>query len=123
MILIIKRSRPSAVLLLFLAVGAIIRANEAAKPLVLEKSGAERQLPERLLGASAEALIEQNGTEQIRLFSPVDLSGGKKLQRIQTLAASDLTALSGPNAPADIQPETDGAIRLPAWSLTRILRK
>jgi hypothetical protein len=28
------------------------------KPLVLEKSGPERQLPERLPGASAEALIE-----------------------------------------------------------------
>ncbi len=33
-------------------------ADEAMKPLVLEKSGPERQLPERLLGASAEALIE-----------------------------------------------------------------
>ena len=33
-------------------------ADEAMRPLFLEKSGAERQLPERLLGASAEALIE-----------------------------------------------------------------
>ena len=32
--------------------------DDAAKPLALEKSGEERQLPERLLGASAEALIE-----------------------------------------------------------------
>ncbi len=33
-------------------------ADEALKPFVLEKSGPERRLPERLLGASAEALIE-----------------------------------------------------------------
>lgn len=33
-------------------------ADDAAKPLVMEKSGPERQLPERLLGALAEALIE-----------------------------------------------------------------
>ena len=33
-------------------------ADDAAKPLVLEKSGPERQLPERLLGASVESLIE-----------------------------------------------------------------
>ena len=33
-------------------------ADKAMRPLVLERSGPERQLPERLLGASAEPLIE-----------------------------------------------------------------
>ena len=33
-------------------------ADDAAKPLILEKSGPERKLPERLLGGSAESLIE-----------------------------------------------------------------
>ncbi len=33
-------------------------ADDAAKPLILEKSGPVRKLPERLLGGSAESLIE-----------------------------------------------------------------
>ncbi len=37
---------------------ATASAEDAARPLVLEKSGRERPLPQRLLGASAEAEIE-----------------------------------------------------------------
>ena len=44
--------------LFILFLRCVASADEEAKPLILEASGLERQLPERLLGASSEALIE-----------------------------------------------------------------
>lgn len=51
-------------------------SDEAMKPLVLEKSGPERQLPQRLLGASAEALIEHliDNPRKVAALKAMDLA-------------------------------------------------
>ena len=52
-----RRIVPFVFLVIFI-LPSVALADDAAKSLVLEASGPERQLPERLLGASAEALVE-----------------------------------------------------------------
>jgi len=62
------------------ACGAVVLGSRAAgaaeRPLVLEKSGAERKLPERILGASAEPLIEYliNDTRKVAALKEMDLA-------------------------------------------------
>ena len=60
--------------ILFLRIAA--SANEEAKPLILEASGLERQLPERLLGASAEAVIEHliDDPNKVAALKEIDLA-------------------------------------------------
>ena len=61
--------------ILFAPCGAS-RADDAAKPLVLERFGPERQLPERLLGASAEALVEHliDNPRKVAALGEMDLA-------------------------------------------------
>jgi hypothetical protein len=54
----------------FFACGDAAWADDAAKPLALEQAGPERQLPERLLGASAESLIEHLIDEPHKVAAP-----------------------------------------------------
>lgn len=51
-------------------------ADEAIKPLVLEKSGPERRLPERLLGASALPLFEHliDNPRKVAALKEMDLA-------------------------------------------------
>ena len=61
---------------IFFAPWQAASAADAAKPLVLEKAGPERRLPERLLGASAEPLIEHliDNPRKVAALAEMDLA-------------------------------------------------
>ena len=73
--------------------------------------------------ASGTTLLVQNCAAEPRLINLAELPGGKMPRQIETLATPDLSKPPDPQTPASLQPDPSGVVRLPPYSLSRMLWK
>lgn len=68
-------------------------------------------------------LIVQNCSAEPRLINLAELPGSKTPQQIETLATPDLSQPPVSETLASLQPDANGVVRLPPYSLTRMMWK